>query len=544
MKYLKVSVGSFFMMFIGAMNAQTTPKKADVHYEPTRDSLSQYQAPEWYHDAKIGFFYHWGPHSIMGNHFNKDVVKFFGQKGEFKGTAIKNPVGQWARHMYPPFPDKQDNQQAATYLMQKKWYGDPKEFGYKDLIPLMSSDGFDPDEMVRLLDEAGVKYIVPQAVHHDGFAMWDSKVIDEFNAAKMGPKKDTTKLVIDAARKRGVKVGVSTHVARHSWYYHKVKGYDTADPRYVQLYGEGLDKNGLPKPEATQKWEDTLGELVDTFHPDYIFVDGGTADIFEATGSYVTQDAFRRIVANYYNKSQQWGVEPVITFKRESLYKEEAVPDYEGGFLVGTAPYKWQTHSSISGWFYRPGRGNSAAERNFRKIIDTVSKNGNMMLNLAIKSDGSIQEKEVLFLKEMKRWMDVVGEGIHASRPWLVYGELEPGKSMGEVKPTWKAHVYNDPERIQMGRFKLNDGDIRFTRSKDGQNIYATRLGWPKKTFTISSFSKIAVAKDVKIKSISLLGSDAEISWSRTDKGIVITPPADAVFEDDMWPVTFKLIKE
>jgi len=124
-----------------------------------------------------------------------------------------------------------------------------------------------------------------------------------------------------------------------------------------------------------------------------------------------------------------------------------------------------------------------------------------------------------------------------------VYGELEPGKSLGEVKSRKKGLVYNDPERLQMGRFKLNDGDIRFTRSKDDLNIYATRLGWPEKPFTITSFAKSAVGKEVKIKAIILLGSDADISWTRTDKGIVITPPTDAVFDNELWPVTFKLIK-
>ena len=518
-----------------------TATQEPVQFEPTRESLSQYQVPEWYHDAKIGFFYHWGPGSVIGDHFDKDVMDFCQQKGKHAGSANKNPPGQWGKHMYP-VPGKPDNEQDSTYLLHRRFYGDPKEFGYKELIPLLTGVNFDPEEMVRLLDEAGVKYIVPMAVHHDGFAMWDSRVIDEFNAARMGPKKNTTKLVIDAARKRKIKVGVSTHAARHSWYYRKVEGYDSADPRYVQLYGEGLQKGGLPKPEALKKWEDTLGELVDTFQPDYIFVDGGTADIYCNKKSYVGIDSFRRIIANYYNKSQEYGVEPVITFKRESLYKEEAVPDYEGGILLGTAPYKWQTHSSISGWFYRPGRGITSSHVNFRKIMDTVSKNGNMMLNLALKPDGSIQDVEVEFLKDMAKWTRVLGEGIYATRPWLTYGELAPGNTLAAIENNRKGQVYDDPERIPMGRTKLNEGDVRFTRSKDGKIIYATRLAWPDKPFTLSSFSEKGVGKEVGIKSVSLLGGDAQVTWKRTKDGIVITPSAKPVFENEDWPVMFKLV--
>jgi alpha-L-fucosidase len=315
-----------FLCFIGhaaAASWAASPGDKGV-YAPSRESLSRYQVPEWYHDAKIGFFYHWGPQSAVGHKWDEDASNFCYQKGPYKGSnsAKKNPVGQWGRHMYPIIRNGKilpDNEQEASYILYRRMFGDPKEFGYKDLIPLMSDDGFDPDEMVRLLDEAGVKYIVPQAIHHDGFAMWDSKVIDEFNAAKMGPKCNTTKEVIDAARRRGIKVGVSTHASRHHRYYPKLPGYDTSDPRYVQLYGRGSAKGRLPHPESVQKWEDTMGELVDLFQPDYIFVDGGSADIFSSTGSYVWQDAFRRVLANYYNKAQQGGWEPVLTFKRESL---------------------------------------------------------------------------------------------------------------------------------------------------------------------------------------------------------------------------------
>ena len=523
---------------------------SQVQFKATRASLSQYEVPEWYQDAKIGFFYHWGPQTALGDHWTKDVSNFCLKKGKYKDSkiGIENPVGQWGSHMYPNMKNgviKPDSLQSTAYLIHKQIYGDPKNFGYKDLIPLMSDKGWNPEEMVRLFDEAGVKYIVPQAIHHDGFAMWDSKVIDEFNAAKMGPKRNTTKEVIDAARKRGIKVGVSTHASRHSWYYKKVPGYDTGNPRYDQLYGVGLGKDGLPQPYAVEKWENTIGELVDMFQPDYIFVDGGSADIFTENGSYLWQDAFRRVLSNYYNQAQKGGWDPVLSFKRESLWKEEAVPDYEGGNLIDIAPYKWQTHASITGWFYRPGRGRrTPTPILFSKIIDAVSKNGNILLNLAIKTDGSIQEKEITFLKDMAVWMQVNGEGIHATRPWLVYGELEPGTNLGFISmEKKKGTVYNDPEKIEMGRYKLHPGDIRYTRSKDEKIVYATRLSWPEKEFILTSFGTNAPGKDIEIESVSLLGSDAKISWKKTPEGLLITPPSTPVFKDKTWPVMFKIVK-
>ena len=516
---------------------------AQAEYKPTRESLSQYEVPEWYRDAKIGLFYHWGPGSVPGLHFNKEEVDFCQQKGKWaaSGAAKKNPVGQWGANMYPR-PGTPDSEQNSNYFLHKKFFGDPKEFGYKDLIPLLTGENFDPEEMVRLLDEAGIKYIVPMAVHHDGFAMWDSKVIDQYNAARMGPKMDTTRMVVEAARRRGIKAGVSTHVARHSWYYPKTKGYDVSDPKYVQLYGEGLGDGGIPKAEAIQKWKDTMAELVDFFHPDYIFVDGGTADTFCMKGSYMMVDAFREVVANYYNKSQEFGVEPVISFKRESLYKEEAVPDYEAGFLFDKAPYVWQTHSSTCGWFYRPGQFVTPSRVNFRKIIDTVSKNGNMLLNLAIAPDGSIQPEEIQFLKDMARWTGVLGEGIYASRPWRVYGELGPGNKLDAKESTHKGKVHKDPEAIPMGRMKLNESDIRYTRSKDGKTVYATMLSFPKEDFTLTSFAKGSAGGDLEVEDVSLLGSKERIVWKQSDAGITIGKPSAPVFENLDWPVMFKLV--
>jgi alpha-L-fucosidase len=256
-------------------------------------------------------------------------------------------------------------------------------------------------------------------------------------------------------------------------------------------------------------------------------------------------DAFRRIAAYYYNAALAWGGEPVITFKRETLYKEEAVPDYEGGMLFEIAPYKWQTHSSITGWFYRNGERPTPSANLFRKILDVVSKNGNMLISLGIKPDGALQECEVTFLKDMAQWTHVVGEGILATRPWLVYGELEPGESLGAVKTDKeKGIVVHDPTRVPMGRLKLHEGDIRFTRSKDDRTIYAARLSWPERPFTLTSFSAAGVGKGVEVGFISLLGSDQTVTWKRTKDGITITPPPGRPFDDPSWPVIFKIATE
>lgn len=510
-------------------------------YAPTRESLSEHAVPDWYRDAKIGFFYHWGPSSILGDRFNQDTLAFCRAQGKYAGQHLKDPPGQWGSTMYPR-PGKPDSQQGGSYLLQRRWYGDPKEFGYKDLIPFMTGEKFDPDHLVHLLKNAGARYIVPMAIHHDGFAMWDSQVIDQYNAVRMGPKKDTTKLVVDAGRRLGLKVGVSTHAMRHSWYFPKLEGYDTNDPRYIQLYGEGLDSNRLPFPSAIRKWEDTMKELIDTFHPDYIFKDGGTADVFCDTGSYVCIDALRRVVAYYYNAAAKGGWEPVITFKRESLYKEEAVPDYEGGLLANIAPYVWQTHSPITGWFYRNERP-QRSEALFRRILDVVSKNGNLLLNVGLKADGSIPDTELAYLADMTKWTGVVGEAIYATRPWLVSGELEPGAANTFVENTnaFRGIVYRDPERVKMGSMRFNPGDIRFTRSKDGRTVYAARFSWGDEPFTLRSFAADGIGREVKVAGVSLLGSAGQCEWRRTAEGLTIVPPSAPVFPDRNWPVVYKI---
>lgn len=501
-------------------------------FEPTRESLSKYQVPEWYHDAKIGFFYHWGASSVSGDLWDHESMEFC------RRHKHHTPPGQYGSHMYNTRGS--DKEKDPLRVLHEKWYGPPEEFGYKDLIPLMTGAKWDPEEIVRLLDNAGVKYIVPMAIHHDGFAMWDSKVVDEFNAAKMGPKQNTTAQIIEAAHKRGIKVGVSTHAARHSWYFHKSPEFDTGDPRYEQLYGEGLGEGGLPQPRAIKKWEDTLAELVDTFHPDYIFVDGGTADTYARSKSYVMNEAFRRVVANYYNKAREWGGEPVISFKRESLWKEEAIPDYEGGDLLEAAPYKWQTHSSIAGWFYRVSEKAAPSFRLFRKVCDVVSKNGNLLLNLGLKADGSMRDDERAFLLDMEQWMNVVGEGIHATRPWLTFGELDPDEELF-FKEKESRGVYDDPERVRMGHLRPYDGDIRYTRSKDARTVYAFRYSAPTMPFTLFSFGKSEAGEDVKVKSIRLAGSDEKVQWKRDDRGIEIKPTSRPVFADSLWPVMYTI---
>jgi alpha-L-fucosidase len=532
MKNLKISITLCSAILLGLISIKHASGQNDQNlYQPTRESLSKYQVPEWYHDAKIGFFYHWGPSSVPGDHFDYESIELC------RGHEYKTPPGQYGSHLYATRGGEPD----ILRQLHTKWYGPPESFGYKELIPLLTGAKWDPVNIVELLDKAGVKYIVPMAIHHDGFAMWDSKLIDVYNAAKMGPKQNTTGQIIEEARKRGIKVGVSTHVCRHSWYFVKSPEFDSGDPRYEQLYGEGKGEDGLPKPEAIQKWENTLDELIQMFHPDYIFVDGGTADTYSRTKSYVIQDAFRRIVANYYNSAEKWGGEPVISYKRESLFKEEAMPDYEGGGMAEMASYKWQTHIPIAGWFYRVGVEARPSYRPFRRILDVVSKNGNIMLNLSLKADGSIRDSELAYLKDMEQWMNVMGEGIHATRAWLTYGENEPGKEVIFFEKK-KGGVYDDPEKMPTGYVEQNKGDIRYTRSKDNSIIYASRLSWPDEPFMLYSFAKDSIAGNVKIKSLSLLGSSDQVNWKQTEKGIEITPSETPVFQNKEWPVCFKML--
>jgi len=454
-------------------------------------SLEQYKCPEWFRDAKLGIFLHWGPSSV---------------------AAVD---GWYGRNMYV--------QGHKAYEYHLKTFGHPSKFGFKDLIPLWKAERFDPDALVRVFKKAGARFVVPVAVHHDNFDLWDSKY-QRWNAVNMGPKKDIVALFRKAVLAEGLRFGVSTHMDRTPSWFNTSRGadktgpfagvpYDGVDPKYADLYGppngEGMDWPYLPKnasPEWRKVWSDRTKDLIDKARPDFLYFDGGIP--------YV--DVGLPLVAQYYNDNQAWHggrLEAVLALKKTKVsgaYREgTCVQDLERSKLAGIKPEPWQTDTSINQpWFYERNGAYISSNEVIDMLADIVSKNGNLLLNIPLMADGALDGPSAAILADMAAWMAVNGEAIFGTRPWTVYGE----------GPTVVKEEYS--EKIKEA---FTSADFRFT-TKDA-NLYAIGLDWPKagSTVIVKAFSDSGPAG--KIADVSLLGAQKKLSWTQTGDGLTVRLP-------------------
>jgi len=460
------------------------------NFEASWESLQQYECPEWFRDAKLGIFLHWGPSSV---------------------AAIDDWYG---RHMYV--------QGHPAYEYHVKTYGHPSEFGFKDLIPLWKAEKFDPDHLVKLFKKAGAGYIVPVATFHDNFDLWDSKY-QRWNSVNMGPGKDIVGMWKDATLKNGLRFGVSTHMDRVPSWFNTSKGsdstgplagvlYDGNNPLYADLYGrkndEGMDWPYLPK-NASMSWKETwairTSDLIGKYHPDLLYFDGGIPYVGVGLS----------VIANYFNDNQKWNngrLDAVLNLKKTKVsgaYREGmCVQDLERSKLTGIKPDPWQTDTSIGPWFCRKDGSYETPNAIIDMLIDIVSKNGNLLLNIPLKADGSLDAKSLNMLTEMGNWITINEEAIFGTRPWQIYGE----------GPTSVKEEYS--EKI---REKFTSRDIRFTTK--GKVLYAICLDWPdsKKSIVVKSLS--TGKKPYNITSISLLGYKGLLKWERDKEGLEIFLP-------------------
>ena len=469
-----------------AQGSATTPKLnlpiAPGPFVGTMESLTNYQCPAWFRDAKFGIWAHWGPQAVPMD-------------------------GDWyARGMYEP------GNKHYTYHTNN--YGHPSTNGYKDIIPLWKAEKWDPDRLMALYKKAGAKYFVSMGTHHDNYFLWDSK-IHRWNSVNMGPKRDVVADWQKAARKQGLRFGVSEHLgASFTWFQSSHRAdksgllagvpYDGANPAYEELYhfpAEPGDTGWYSKnPRWHQQWYNSINELISNYQIDLLYTDGGVPFANEVGLS---------MIADFYNtnrKNNGGKLDAIYTCKQKSGGRW--VEDLERGVMPGINPDPWQTDTSIGDWYYNRNWKFRPVSWTIHMLVDIVSKNGNLLLNIVQRPDGSLDPEVEQALAELADWSAIHGEGIYGTRPWLVYGE-------GAVKAKG-GHFKED--------FNYTAKDIRFT-TKAGV-LYAFAMGWPEDgQLTIRSLARPAGA----ITSVSLLGYQDKVTWTQTAEGLVVKLPAQKV---------------
>lgn len=446
-------------------------------------SLSRYRTPEWFRDAKFGVFIHWGVYSVPA----------FGNEW-------------YSRNMYI--------QGSREFEHHVKTYGPQKDFGYKDFIPMFRAEKFAPDEWAQLFLDAGARYVVPVAEHHDGFQMYQSG-LSRWNAYDMGPRRDLIGELKDACEAKGLAFCASSHRVEHWFFMGHGREFDSdirepmgpgdfywpamPEPDHYDLYS-----TPAPTEEYLTDWLLRCCEIVDRFHPRLIYFDWWI--LHGAVKPYL-----RKFAAYYYNRAEEEGYEPVICYKHDAFPFGCATVDVERGQFAGCKPYAWQTDTACAynSWCYTTENRFKDPAGILRDLVDIVSKNGCLLLNIGPRADGTITDEDKNILLTIGKWLKINGEAIYGSRPWRVSAE--------------------GPTEIPEGQF--TDGeqkhftpqDVRYTCR--GGHIYAIALSYPENgevAFPALGERDASSKPNFHghIKNVTALGSDETPEWSRREDAL------------------------
>lgn len=480
------------MLTVGCLRA------SEERYRPSLDSLSRHNdAPEWFRDAKLGIYFHWGVYSVPAYD------------------------SEWyPRNMYI--------KDSGAYRHHVQTWGDPLEFEYADFVPMFRAEHFDADEWAALFRKAGARFAGPVAEHHDGFSMWDSKVTP-WNAKTKGPQKDLVGLLEQAIRGEGMRFITTFHHARNNL-WENAPGRWTGHYEYVKknfpmlldnpenafLYGD------MPRDTFVEMWENKLKEVIDNYRPDIIWFDSWLDEI--------PQMARYDFAAYYFNRALEWKRDVVIVRKQNDLPLEFSVLDHEKSRTSGSNERIWMTDDTLStgSWCYTQNLKIKPTEQVIHAIADTVSKNGVVLLNISPMADGTIPADQKQSLLDLGNWMKINGEGIYSTRPWDVYGEGPTKEPEGGFSEAGK-----------FLKLEYSSKDIRYTQSKDGKTLYAISLGRPENDLVLRAVS----VRSVDSGNVSLLGSDVTVPFTtNASQGLTLHT---AGLANDAWPsdtaVVFKL---
>jgi alpha-L-fucosidase len=459
----------------------------DGPYRADWQSLQKCEVPDWYKDAKFGIFIHWGVYSVPA----------YGSEW-------------YPRNMY--------RQGSDEYKHHLSTYGPLTKFGYKDFIPMFRAEHFDPAAWAHLFKEAGAKYVVPVFEHHDGFAMYDSGLSD-WTAAKMGPRRDVHGELAKAIRAEGLHLGASSHRVEHNFFLDGGRQIesDVNDPQFAAFYGPAhtwMESKQTLLTDWTyvsdaylDDWLARDAEIVRKYKPELFYFDWWI-------GQPSVRQHLMEFAAFYYNDAAAHGSVGVINYKLDAMEQHSAVLDVERGQLNDVRPLYWQTDTSISNksWGFIEHDSFKSPQAIIHQLVDIVSKNGNLLVNIGPRSDGTIPDEVQSVLREVGSWLKINGEGIYGTRPWKMYGE-------GPTKVVEGAFHDTDAQ-------PFTERDFRFTTKNDV--LYAFQLGWPSSGEAVIHSLVEAQLGGKKIASVSLLGWPSPLTFEVPPDGLRIHVPAES----------------
>ncbi len=516
--------------------SSATPDWAKAPFNPNWQSLERYNVPDWFRDAKFGIWAHWGP-------------------------QCQPEYGDWyAQGMYKEGSDQ------YNYHLEK--YGHPSVFGFKDVIHTWKAEKWDPEQLVEFYRKIGAQYFMAMANHHDNLDLYDS-THHAWNSTRIGPKKDIIKGWRDAAKRQGLRFGVSVHAA-HAWTWYEPaqlsdkkggkvgvaydgkatkkdgfgKWWDGMDPQELYVQEHALSQNAVSGNQTLEQWDWKEGsgvsipsqkynhnfrertvDLIDKYHPDLVYFDDTALPLWPV--SSVGLD----ITSHYYNKSQKENngvVDVVVTGKLlDAQQRKCLVWDIERGHSQKIEPIPWQTCTCIGSWHYDMRIYDrdqyKSALTVLQTLVDVVSKNGNLLLSIPLRGDGSLDDKAYKIVSEIGDWMAVNQEAIIGTRPWHTFGE----------GPAQKFSTHFDGPGNNEGKgIAFSGKDVRFTTK--GPALYAFIMGSPDQgKVKISSLAN-GLQQAKRINSVTVLGSNEEIVFDQDQTGLSVVLPKSIQQQDSI----------